>query len=129
MLSNDLLVLLTALGSALCWWPVSVEPSLDLPSWIPIACAALCTGLSTTMNRSRWLLFLLASGLGTFGGLCLSYWIWWPSDPIAGPWVPYSIVANTAIALVVSLIAGLTARKVFISNGTWRRAAWTVLLG
>lgn len=129
MFTNVLLFLLTALGSALCWWPVSVEPSLDLSAWIPIACAALCTGISTTLNRSKWLLFVIGSGLGTFGGLCLSYTFWWPSDPIAGPLVPYSIALNTAIALVASFIAALTARKVFVSNGMWRRAAWVVLLG
>ena len=129
MISDALLVFLAALGSALSWLPVSVEPSLDLPSWIPIACAALCTGISTTLNRSKWLLFSLASGVGTLGGLCLSYAIWWPSDPIAGPWVPHSIAANTLIALVFSLIAGLTARRVFTSNPTWRRAAWAALSG
>lgn len=108
---------------------MGVEPSLDLPDWIPIACAAFCPGLSTILNGSNWLLFVICSGLGTFGGLCLSYTIWWPSDPIAGPWVPYSIALNTVIALVAALTAGLTARKVFVSSKTWRYAAWAVLSG
>ncbi len=129
MCSNALLVLLTALGSALCWWPVSAKPSLDLPSWIPLACAAISTGLSTSLNHSRWPLFLLASGLGTFAGLCLSYWIWWPSDPIAGPWVPYSVAANTVAAVLVSLAAGLAARRLSMSNRTWRPAVWVALFG
>ena len=129
MLTDNLLVLLTALGSALCWLPMAVEPSLDLPGWIPLVCAALCTGLSTTLNRSRWLLFSFASTLGTFGGLCLSYTIWWPSDPIAGSWVAISVVASTLAILLVSLITGLAARKVFTFNQRTRHIAWAVLSG
>ena len=110
MRSDMLLVFLTVMGSALSWWAGSTEPNLDLPSWVPLACAALCTGLSTTLNRRRWPLFLLASAIGTFGGLCLSYAIWWPSDPIAGPLVPYAVAANTIAAVVLSLVAVLAGR-------------------
>jgi hypothetical protein len=126
---RTLLFLLTALGSGLCWWPVIVEPNLDLPSWIPLASAAVSTGLSTTLHRARWPLFLLASGLGTFGGLCVAYMIWWPTDPIAGTWVPYSVAAVTLAAVFVSLVAALAARKVVISHATWQRAVWVLLSG
>src|SRR6266849_11216471 len=105
------LVLLTILGSAFCWLPVSVEPNLEVSSWIPLAFAALCTGLSTILNPRGWPLFLLGSTFGTFGGLCLSYAIWWPSDPIAGPLVSYSIAVNTIVSFLVSLFTGLVGRR------------------
>lgn len=125
---RTLLFFLTALGSGLCWWPVIVEPGLDLPSWIPLASAA-STGLPTILHRARWPLFLLASGLGTFSGLSVAYMIWWPTDPIAETWVPYSVAAVTLAAVIVSLVAALAARYVVISHATWRRAVWVVLSG
>src|SRR3954452_19067427 len=97
------LVLLTALGSAIAWWPLCIEPNLDLPFWISLACAALCTGLATTLAPTSWLLLLLASGLGTFGSFWLGVLIWWPSDPIAGAWIPYFVAANTLAVMLVAL--------------------------
>lgn len=129
MRSDAFLVFLIVMVSALSWWPVFMKPNLDLPSWVPLVCAALCTGLSTSLNPRRWPLFLLASAIGTFGGLCLSSAIWWPSDPIAGPWVPFGVAAATIAAVLVSLVAGLAGRKLPISNETYRRAAWVALLG
>src|SRR5438552_3212433 len=126
---DAILVFLVVMGSALCWLPGSREPSLDFPSWMPLLCAALCTGLSTTLNRRRWPLFLFASGIGTVGGLCLSYAFWWPSDPIAGPLVPYSVAMNTIAAVFVSFLASLAGRKISISLETYRTAAWIALSG
>jgi hypothetical protein len=129
MLKNGLLMLLTALGSALSWLPISVQPGLDLSAWIPVATAALCAGLSALLSRTWWPLFLAASGSGTFAGICLSYKIWWPSDPIAATWVPYSVAGNTLIVVLVSLAACLAARKTFMFDGRWRRVTWAVLSG
>jgi hypothetical protein len=42
---------------------------------------------------------------------------------------PDSIALNTVIAFIASLAAGAAARKVFLSNKTWRYAAWTVQSG
>jgi hypothetical protein len=129
MRSDAFLVFLAVMGSALCWWPVSMEPNLDLPLWVPLACAALCIGLSTTLSRRRWSLFVLASAIGAFGGLCLSYAIWWPSDPIAGPLVPYSVAAGTIAVLLLSLVAGLAGRKLSPLTEAYRSTIWVALLG
>ncbi len=131
MRGNTVVVLavLIAMCSGLCWLPLSIEPSLDLPSWIPLLSVALCTGIAILLNNERWLLFLFTSGIGALGGLCLGYAIWWPRDPIAGPLVPYSIAVNTIIALIVSLMAGFVARKISISTYTNRTASWIALVG
>jgi hypothetical protein len=128
-LSNMPLVLLMTLGSGLSWLPVAIEPNLDLLPFLPLAIVALCAGLSTHLNPAKWLVFIFAAGLGTFGGLCLNFAIWWPTDPIAGSFVPVAIVAFTLLALLVSLIAGLAVRRVFPSNTAWRGVAWAVLSG
>ena len=81
MRSNALLVLLTALGTAVCWWPAFVEPNIDLPFWAPLACGALCTVLSATLAPRSWLWLLLASGLGTFSVLAgVSGEVGWIAD-------------------------------------------------
>jgi hypothetical protein len=70
-----------------------------------------------------------ASALGAFSGLCVSCSLWWPTDPIAGPWVPISVAVNTTLALLVALIAGMTVRTLRLSTATHRRAAWLTLAG
>jgi hypothetical protein len=129
MRDDILLVCLTILGPAFCWLPVSVQPNLEVSGWIPLAFAAVCTGLSTTLHGRGWPLFLLAATFGTFGGLCFNYAIQWPSDPIAGTLVPYSIAVNTVLAFLVSLLTGLVGRRLSVSNARHRRAILIVLLG
>ena len=129
MRSDILLMFLTVGGAALSWLPIFMKPNLGLPTWVPLVCAALCTGLSTGLNPRRWPLFLLASAIGALGGLCLSSMIWWPSDPTAGPLVPYAVAANTIAAVLLSLAAALAGRRLSISNETYRRVVWVASLG
>ena len=134
MFNHRLLVVLTTLGSALCWWPMFIEPRLELPFWTPIACAALCTGASTILDSSRWLLFLAASGLGSFGGLSLGCGVWAPSHPLDAEFAPIFVVAFTVATVLGSLLAGWTARKVFPPDRTrpnraWRGVVWALLCG
>lgn len=125
---NSLLILLTALGSAVSWWPVLVQPSLDLPFWVSLVCVALCTSLAMTLAPLSWPLLLLASGLGTFGGICLSLFIWWPSDPLAAAYIPVYLVAMTLVAMFIALFAGLIIRRRSISNEASRRAVWAAIV-
>ena len=74
---------------------------------------------------------LLASGLGTFGGLYLSIMIWPPRDPIISAWTPYVSVFVSAVAMAVMLVtlsAGLIMRKQSVSNEIARRAVWAGIL-
>jgi hypothetical protein len=129
MFRSALLAFLTAIGSALCWLPVFVQPNLELSDWIPLTCVALCTGLSIILEHNRWGLIWFASAVGTFAGVCLSYAIWWPSDPIAGPWVPFSVALLTIMAMVVSLVAVPVALKVSVSGRARPKAVWFALCG
>ena len=127
MHGNTLVILLTALGSAMSWWPVCSRPGLELPFWVSLGCAALCTGLATTLAPTNWPWLLLVSGLGTFGGMCLGVMIW-PQDPIGAAWLPLIIAANTLAVIFAALCSGLIMRRRSISNGMLRRAIWTVFL-
>lgn len=127
MRRDALLVALTATGSALCWWPVIIEPSLDLPRWLPLAFVALYTGLSTTLSASRWLRFSVASAVGTFAGQCGAYAIWRPTDSLAGSFVPFVVVVATLGAFLVSLVAALVGRKIPVLCKKRRRAVWLSL--
>ena len=76
MRTSQLLVIVTAIGSALCWLPNSMEPSLDLWWWSPLVVVALLAAISTSQAHRRWVMFCLASAIGTFAGLCLGIAIW-----------------------------------------------------
>jgi hypothetical protein len=48
-----------ATGAALCWWPVIIQPNLDLPVWkTPLIFLALTTALATALSNegSGWLM-------------------------------------------------------------------------
>jgi len=66
---GTLLIVLTAAGSALCWWPAAIEPSVDFPRWILLVLVALITGLATILSNDRWLRFAVASTVGVLAGL------------------------------------------------------------
>jgi hypothetical protein len=79
------------------------------------------------LSHKRWPLFLVAATAGAFGGLYAGYAIWPPSDPIAGPLVPYDIAFGTVAAAVTSLVASLVCRKVPILNEKHRPAVWVAM--
>jgi hypothetical protein len=128
MRRNAFLLVLTVIGSALLWWPVTIEPNLDLPFWLPLLFIALLTGLAAALSGGRWPLFVVASTVGTFAGVCGGFAIWTSSDPIAGSYAPYGVAMATLATVLVSLIAALAGLKVSLSNENRRRAAWLVLL-
>jgi len=130
MSRNMLLVVLTATGSALCWWPVIMQPNLDLPSGFPLVLVALGTALSTTLSDEGWLQFMIASIAGSFVGICCGFWIWWPTDGIEASYVPLGVAVamlRVVLVAVVSLIAGLV-----LSVPVWmekrRHAVWLLFI-
>jgi hypothetical protein len=125
---NIFLVLLTALGTLIAWWPSAVQPNLDLPFWVSLACAAGCSGLSTMLTPSIWPSFLLVSGLGTFCGLWLSLLIWPIRGPAVGLGIFYIVGAFTLAVMFVALLAGLIMRRRSIRMGSLRRVVWIALL-
>jgi hypothetical protein len=124
MRKDVLLVVLTVTGSALWWWPLSIWPNLDLPWWFPLTFITLLSGLATALSGGRWLRFVVASAAGTFAGLCSGYAIWPPIDEIP---VLYVAVAAMLATILVSLVVGLAARKMVVSNDR-SRVVWHALL-
>jgi hypothetical protein len=113
----------------LCWWPLAIEPNLDLPWWVPLLCIAVGAFLSTVLGPGESLWVPVASAIGTFFGLCAGTLIWWPSDPIARPWVPIIVAVDTTLAGLVATVAGVAGRRVRLSAKLYRLAAWLALVG
>jgi MFS family permease len=125
---DTLLVVLTAAGSALCWWPAIIEPSLDFPRWLLLVPVALCTGLSVMLSDGRRLLFVLAAGIGSAAGLCGGFAIWPPSDPIAASYTLFVIGAALGAALLVSVVACLVGAAISEWGEKFSRALWVLLV-
>jgi len=112
-------------GSALAWWPLCIDPNLDLPAWVPLLIVACLAALSTILSGGRWLRFAAASSLATFAGVCTGLMIWPPQDPIAASYMPIVVPVATLAAALVSLLVGLAVRWLPISSGqSLRRALW-----
>jgi hypothetical protein len=129
MRNRRVLVVLSFVGSGLCWGPLVIEPNLGLPWWTPLACVALGASLATLLCPEDWRWFSIASAIGAFSGLCVSFVIWWPTGPIAGSWVPVGIAVLTVLAVLAALVACLTGRRVRLLTTAYRRAAWLALAG
>jgi hypothetical protein len=125
---NALLIVLTIAGSALCWWPAIIEPSIGLSPWLPLALIALMTGLSTTLSNGNWPAFPIAATVGTFAGLCSGVVLFPSSDGIANAYAPIAVVGGTLAALLVSLIAGMAATKILASKENHQRVLWVALV-
>jgi hypothetical protein len=125
MQKDALLVVLTVAGSALWWWPLTIWPNLDLPWWFPLGFLTLLSGLATILSAGRWLRFVVASAAGTFAGFWSGYAIWPPTyDEV--PVLDLAVAAMLA-TILLSLVAGLAARKMLVSKER-RRVVWLALL-
>jgi hypothetical protein len=122
------LVVVIIIGSALCWWPAIMEPSLDFPWWLLLALIALTIVLATALSDGRWLRFVVASTVGTFTGLCSGFALFPSADAIANSYAPFAIVVATLLSVFVSLVAGLAGRKLSVSNENRRRAVCLALV-
>lgn len=123
---DALLAALTAIGWVGCWWVECMVPSLDLPWWLPLAVAVLYPILSTILSRERWWLFLLASAIGTIGGIISGFTIW-PPDPLIWEGAVYVVIPLAAGFILLALVLGLTSR-VSMSDGMLRRILWITLV-
>lgn len=131
MQRKTLLILMVAAGSALCWWPVAIQPNLGLPFWkTPLILIALITGLATTLSDEGWRWLMIASVLGGFAGICCGYRFWWSIDSIDASYAPFVISLGTLASILVSVIAvvaGLELRDSKIATKN-RRLIWGVFL-
>jgi hypothetical protein len=106
------LILLTASGSAICWWPSFIWPNPN-PGPFPfvlvfcLAIIALSAGISTALSGGRWLIFMMVSTIATFLGICAGGIIWPDPDGIGEFFLFYAAGIGAAGAALVSLITGL----------------------
>jgi hypothetical protein len=121
---DTLLVILTVAGSALCWWPAAIEPSIDFSRWILLVLVALMTGLSAILSNRHWLHFAIASAVGVFAGMWSGFLLFPPSDGIARSYAPLAIGVATLATVLVSLVAGLVGRRLSVSRKNHRRTVW-----
>ncbi len=117
---------MTVIGSALSWWLLSIDPSLDLPWWLTLAVLALYPILSTILSRERWWLFLVASALGTLAGMIGGFMIW-PPDPLFWEGGQILLMMIAAGFVLLALIVGLAVRRITVSDGRLRRVLWIAL--
>jgi len=104
---NTLLTVMVAAGSALCWWPIAIQPNLGLPFWkTPLILIALITGLATALSDDGgWRRLLPASVMGAFAGICCGYRFWWQTDSIDQSYAPLVIGLGTLASIPISIIA------------------------
>jgi hypothetical protein len=126
---NAVLVLLVAIGSALCWWPLIIEPSLDLPWWVPLLVVGLCCCLATILSEGGLFRFVAASSISTMAGLLFGYMTWPMADGIAQSYAGIATALATGAVAVVSVVAGLVGRWISASNSNGRRAVWIAFAG
>ncbi len=122
------LLILIATGSALCWWPGMIEPSIDFPRWILLVIVALITGFSTILSVKHWMLFVVTASAGALAGLCSGCVLFPSSDGIANSYAPLVALLAALVTCFVSLVAGLLARRFPVSNENHRRAVWVALV-
>jgi hypothetical protein len=132
MTRKRILLLLAFVGSAVCWWPAIIEPSLDFPRWILLVLVALISGTSTLLWGGRgWLAFVAAAAGGSFAGLLSGVILWPSSDRIAQSYALFVVSIGTAAAAGAALICGsaafLVVRKWPLSSGAAKGALWSVL--
>ena len=131
MQRNTLLILMVAAGSALCWWPVAIQPNLGLPFWkTPLILIALITGLATALSDEGWRWLMIASVLGGFAGICCGYRFWWPTDRVDASYAPFIISLGTLASIpvsVIAVVAGLALRDSKIATKN-RGLIWGVFL-
>lgn len=127
MQRNACLVVLTVTGSALCWWPAMVEPSIHFPRWMLLVLVALISGLSASLSDGRWLRVVGACAVGAFAGLCCGCVLFPSSDGIADSYAPIVAAVATLATALVSFVAGLVGRMLAVSKQIYRRAVWVAL--
>ena len=131
MIRDKVLLALTFIGSAICWWPAVIEPRVDFSRWILLGLVGLIAGVSTALSGGRWQRCASTCMLGTFIGLVSGYLVWQPHDGIAASYSNIVAIVAALAAGVVSLAAGvavfLAMRKLTLSSLAARAALWAVM--
>jgi len=129
MRKEILLLILTATGSALCWWPVILQPSIDLPFLVPIAIFASITSLAFALLEKRRARIAVAAIVSSFVGSSLGFMVLPFTDVIGHGFWPFETMAITLAAVVVSTVLIVAMGTVTVSNEAVRCLLWLALVG
>ena len=129
MTREKVLIGLTAVGSAWCWWPVIREPSLEFSRWILLGLIALIALSATLLAPQRWLSLVAAITSGSFLGLFAGQAMWPSDDGIANSYAGIVTAIGTVAVLLVALAGIITGRAIAKSYSIARPVLWTTLLG
>jgi len=124
MRRNWVLFFFVAAGSALSWLPDSMWPNLDLPGWSELILIAVFSAFGTILSGGLWFRFLISSVTGTIVGLWGGSLIWPPVDPEGAAFLPLAIIVAASLTAAVSLIVGLAARRLSVTNRSARCFIW-----
>jgi hypothetical protein len=132
MPKDRLLIVATLIGTALCWWPVIIQPNLDLPFlWTPLAIVAVGTALATVLSSRTWWRIAAMSIVGSFMGLLSGYLTLPLTDDIERAYSPIAVATGTLLAIPVSICASsvrLVLRDLWVSDVKVRRIIWVVFI-
>lgn len=132
MPKDRLLIVATLTGTALCWWPVIIQPNLDLPFlWTPLAIVAVITAFATILSSRSWWRIAATSVVGSFVGLLSGYLTLPLTDGIERAYSPIAVATGTLLAIPVSICASLVSlvlRDVSVSNVKVRRIIWAAFI-
>ena len=124
MRREPLLLALTALGSASCWWPLILVPNLDLPFYLPLSLCAITIGLAVALSAKPKVRIAVAGVAGSFTGFVLGARILpLGSDGIANSYLSLEGLAATLATAVISAVLILALRKVDMPKSV-RRPSW-----
>jgi hypothetical protein len=125
MPEDRLLLVATLIGTALCWWPVIIQPNLDLPFlWTPLTIVAVVTALATILSSENWWRIAATSVVGSFVGLLSGFMTLPLTDSIERAYSPFAVAHGTLLAVPVSICASLVSLvlgDVLVSNAKVRR--------
>jgi hypothetical protein len=126
MQRNTLLIVMVVAGSALCWWPVIIQPNLDLPVWkTPLIFLALITALATALSNEGAGWFMSASILGVVAGICCGCKLLWPTDN--DPLIMGLLTLVSVPVSVIAVAACVVLRESKIAQKN-RRVIWCAFL-
>jgi hypothetical protein len=128
---DRLLIAATLTGTALCWWPVIIEPHLDLNLWTPLAIVAVVTALATLLSSRSWWRIAAMSVGGSFVGLLIGCGFLPLTDDIARAYSPFAVAIGTLLTIPVSVCAslvGLVLRRVSAANARVHRIIGVVFI-
>jgi hypothetical protein len=106
------LVLLTFVGSAVCWLPIIISPHLEIWPWYTFFTTGFSACLAGMLRPDRWGLFIISSSSGTLLGQCVGYAIWPPADGITATYVPIAVIVTTLLVAVATMLTAFLGSRI-----------------